>query len=63
EEYSSLLQTLRAYENDIQGLGIELNKNVDEMRSFLNNLEIKRFIELDRIKKTYKVRSGLKYLV
>ncbi|MFX1298615.1 MAG: GTPase [Promethearchaeota archaeon] len=63
EEYSSLLQTLRTYENDIQGLGIELNKNVDEMRSFLNNLEIKRFIEIDRINKTYKVRSGLKYLV
>ncbi|MFX1418078.1 MAG: GTPase [Promethearchaeota archaeon] len=63
EEYSSLLQTLRAYETDIQGLGIELNKNVDEMRSFLNNLEIKRFIEIDRISKTFKVREGLKYLV
>ncbi|MFX1467752.1 MAG: GTP-binding protein [Promethearchaeota archaeon] len=63
EDYSSLLQTLRAYENDIKGLGYELNKDVDEMRSFLNNLEIKRFIEIDRVKKTYKVKSGLKYLV
>ena len=63
EEYSSLLQTLRTYENDIQGLGKELNKNFNEIRDFLNNLEIKRFIELDRINKTYKVRSGLKYLV
>ncbi|MFX1600753.1 MAG: GTPase [Promethearchaeota archaeon] len=63
EEYSSLLQTLRTYENDIQGLGKELNKDVNEIRTFLNNLEIKRFIEVDRINKTYKVRSGLKYLV
>ena len=62
EEYSSLLQTLRNYESDIQGLGKELNKNVNEIRDFLNNLEIKRFIEVDRINKTYKVRSGLKYL-
>jgi len=63
EEYSSLLQTLRTYENDIPGLGKELNKNVNEMRDFLNNLEIKRFIEVDRISKTFKVRQGLKYLV
>jgi hypothetical protein len=58
-----LLQTLRTYENDIPGLGKELNKNVNEMRDFLNNLEIKRFIEVDRISKTFKVREGLKYLV
>jgi GTPase SAR1 family protein len=63
EEYSSLLQTLRIYENDIPGLGKELNKDVNQMRDFLNNLEIKRFIELDRVNKTYKVRSGLKHVV
>ncbi len=63
EEYSSLLQTLRAYENDIEGLAQELKKDNVQMRDFLNNLEIKRFIEVDRIKKVFKVRSGLKYLV
>jgi small GTP-binding protein len=63
EEYSSLLQTLKTYETDIQGLGEELKKDGAEMRDLLNNLEIKRFIEVDRVKKTYKVRSGLKYLV
>ncbi len=63
EEYSSLLQTLRTYESDIEGLAEELKKDKVQMRDFLNNLEIKRFIELDRIKKSYKVRSGLKYLV
>ncbi len=63
EEYSSLLQTLRTYETDIEGLAEELKKDKIQMRDFLNNLEIKRFIELDRIKKSYKVRSGLKYLV
>jgi signal recognition particle receptor subunit beta len=63
EEYSSLIQVLRTYETDIQGLGIELKKNSVEMRDLLNNLEIKRFIEIDRVSKTYKVREGLKYLV
>ena len=63
EEYSSLLQILRAYENDIEGLAQELDKDKVQMRDLLNNLEIKRFIEVDRIKKVYKVRSGLKYLV
>ena len=62
EEYSSILQTLRGYENNIEGLAEELKKDKVQMRDFLNNLEIKRFIEVDRISKTYKVRSGLKYL-
>ena len=63
EEYSSLLQTLRAYENDIEGLAQELKKDKVQMRDLLNNLEIKRFIEVDRIKMEFKVRNGLKYLV
>jgi GTPase SAR1 family protein len=63
EEYSSLIQILRTYETDIQGLGNELKKDSVEMRDLLNNLEIKRFIEIDRASKTYKVRQGLKYLV
>lgn len=63
EEYSSLLQILKTYETDIVGLGEELKKDRVEMRDLLNNLEIKRFIEVDRVRKTYKVRSGLKYLV
>jgi len=63
EEYSSLITTLRSYENNIEGLAEELKKDKVEMRDFLNNLEIKRFIEIDRVSKTYKVRQGLKYLV
>ncbi len=63
EEYSSLIQTLRTYENDIEGLAGELKKDQVEMRHLLNNLEIKRFIEVDRVKKSYKVRTGLKHLV
>ncbi|MFW9989985.1 MAG: GTP-binding protein [Candidatus Odinarchaeota archaeon] len=63
EEYSTLLKTLRTYENDIEGLAQELKKDKVQMRDLLNNLEIKRFIEVDRIKKVYKVRMGLKYLV
>jgi len=62
ERYKELLQTLQKYENDIKSLAEELNKNKVEMRDFLNNLEIKRFIEIDRINKVYQVRSGLKKL-
>jgi signal recognition particle receptor subunit beta len=63
EEYSSLLSVLRAHETDIEGLARELNKDKVQMRDLLNNMEIKRFIEVDRINKTFKVKSGLKYLV
>jgi len=63
EEYSSLIQTLRSYETDIKGLGDKLEKNIGEMRDLLNKLELKRFIEVDRLNKTFKVRSGLKHLV
>lgn len=63
DNYSSLLQTLQIYENDIEGLAKELNKDKFEMRDFLNNLEIKRFIEIDRLNKAYKVKKGLKLLM
>lgn len=63
DNYSSLLQTLQIYENNIEGLAKELNKDKFEMRDLLNNLEIKRFIEVDRINKTYKVKQGLKLLI
>ncbi len=63
DNYSSLLQTLQIYENDIEGLAKELNKDKFEMRDFLNNLEIKRFIDIDRLNKAYKVKKGLKLLM
>jgi len=63
DNYSSLLQTLQIYEKDIEGLAKELNKDKFEMRDFLNNLEIKRFIDIDRLNKTYKVKKGLKLLM
>ena len=63
EHYSSLLKVLQAYEEDIDGLQEKLEKNPVELRDLLNNLEIKRFIEVDRINKTYKVKQGLKFLI
>lgn len=63
DNYSSLLQTLQIYENDIEGLAKELNKDKFEIRDFLNNLEIKRFIDIDRLNKAYKVKKGLKLLM
>ncbi len=63
DHYSSLITVLRSYETNIEGLQEKLNKNPMEMRDLLNNLEIKRFIEVDRINKTYKVKQGLKLLI
>jgi small GTP-binding protein len=63
DNYSSLLTVLRSYETDIEGLAEKLSKNPVEMRDLLNNLEIKRFIEVDRLNRTYKVKQGLKLLV
>lgn len=63
DNYSSLLTILRSYETDIEGLAEKLEKNPVEMRDLLNNLEIKRFIDVDRIKRTYKVKHGLKILL
>jgi small GTP-binding protein len=63
ENYSSLIEVLRKFENNIEGLTEKLKKNTIEMRDFLNNLEIKRFIEIDRVNRTYKVKDGLKLLI
>ena len=63
DNFSSLLTVLRSYETNIEGLAEKLEKNPVEMRDLLNNLEIKRFIEVDRLKRTYKVKQGLKLLL
>ncbi|MGQ4874843.1 MAG: GTP-binding protein [Promethearchaeota archaeon] len=61
--YKELLEMMKDYENDIRGLAEKLHYNKQQIRDFLNNLEIKRFIEIDRIKKTYRVKGGLKNLI
>jgi len=63
DNYSSLIEILKGYEDDIEGLSEKLDKDPIEMRDFLNNLEIKRFIELDRMKRSYKVKEGMKLLI
>ncbi|MHA1105054.1 MAG: GTP-binding protein [Promethearchaeota archaeon] len=63
ENYSSLLKVLRTYELDIEGLAKKLDKDKIEMRDLLNNLEIKRFIDVNRQERTYKVREGMKLLM
>ncbi len=62
DNYSSLITVLRSYETNIEGLQEKLNKNPIEMRDLLNNLEIKRFIDVDRKNKCYTVRP-LKMLI
>ncbi len=62
EHYKELLQILKNYEKNIKGLAEALKKDKAQMRDFLNSLEIKRFIEIDRINRSYKVKEGLKNL-
>jgi len=63
ENYSSLLKVLRTFESDIEGLAKKLDKDKIQMRDLLNNLEIKRFIDVNRQLRTYKVREGMKLLM
>lgn len=57
KKYEKLLELLRNYESNIKGLAEKLKKDKTQMRDFLNALEIKRFIEIDRINKTYRVKE------
>ena len=59
-KHKGTLEIMRDYETDIKGLSIKLKKNKEEMRDLLNGFEVKRFIEIDRPNKSYKVRKGLK---
>jgi len=63
DNYKSLIEILKDYENDLEGLREQLNKDPTEMKDFLNKLEVKRFIKLNRATKTYKVKNGLSFLV
>ena len=58
--YKKLFGLLLEYETNIRGLAEKLRKNKAQMRELLYKLEVKRFIKLDRINKTYKVSNGLK---
>jgi len=62
DNYKSLIEILKDYENDLEGLREQLNKDPTEMKDFLNKLEVKRFIKLNRATKTYKVKNGLSFL-
>ncbi|MFO7797244.1 MAG: GTP-binding protein [Promethearchaeia archaeon] len=62
DNYKSLIEILKNYENDLEGLREQLNKDPTEMKDFLNKLEVKRFIKLNRATKTYKVKNGLSFL-
>ncbi|MFX0069731.1 MAG: GTP-binding protein [Candidatus Hermodarchaeota archaeon] len=63
DNYKELLQILLDYENDIRGLADKLHKNKEQIRDFLNMMELKRFIAIDRTNRIYKVREGLKHII
>lgn len=63
DNYKETLQLIRGFENNIRGLAEKINKDKIQMRDFLNSLELKHFIEIDRINKSYKVREGMENLI
>ncbi len=62
ERYKKLINLLSNYETDIRGLAMKLKKNKNQMRDLLNRLELKRFITIDRLNRTYKVNKELRNL-
>jgi len=62
KNYKETLSLILNYENDIKGLADKLKKDKSQMRDFLNTLEVRRLIEVDRVAKTFKVKKGLKNL-
>lgn len=62
KNYKETLSLILNYENDIKGLAEKLNKDKSQMRDFLNNLEVRRLIEINRVAKSFKVKRGLKSL-
>lgn len=62
KNYKETLSLILNYENDIKGLADKLKKDKSQIRDFLNNLEVRRLIEVDRVAKTFKVKKGLKNL-
>ena len=62
DHYKETLEIMRDYESDIKGLAAKFSMDKAQMRDFLNNLELKRFIDIDRKNRVYKVRQGLKNL-
>ena len=62
-KYSTILQLLTKYEENIYGLGQELKKDKVQMRNLLNDLEFRKFIKIDRLNKRYKVIVGLDHII
>ncbi len=63
DKYKETLELMREFQTDIKGLAEKLEMDKVQIRDFLNNLEIKRFIDIDRRNRVYKVRQGLKNLI
>jgi len=59
KKYENQIDTIREYQNDLTELAKQLKMNMDELQEFLHSLEVKRFIEIDREKKTIKIKNGL----
>jgi len=62
DQYKETLEIMQEFETNIKGLAEKLSMEKGQMRDFLNSLELKRFINIDRKNKTYRVRQGLENL-
>lgn len=55
ERYETHLKVLNKYETDIRGLASELHYSKEEIRGYLNTLERKSLIKIDRQARSYRV--------
>lgn len=62
KKYESTIEIVRKYQGDLQELSQQLKMNTSELQDLLHSLEIKRFIDIDREKKTIKVKDGLRLI-
>ncbi len=59
KKFENCIEILRKYQDDVERLAQQLKMDKLELQDFLHDLEIKRFIDIDREKQTFKVKEGL----
>ncbi len=58
-KYKETLKLIRKYQDHLDDLAAELKMNPSELNDFLYNLEVKRFIEIDREKKVVRLKPSI----
>ncbi|MFX1236181.1 MAG: GTP-binding protein [Promethearchaeota archaeon] len=58
-QYKDVLQVIHKHQDNLNELAKELNLNLSELNNFLYNLEVKRFLEIDRVKKKVRLKPSI----